>query len=280
MIRVFPRRTQWTPEDEKAFIGPPPYGLRIDGRETVRISVTFDRDRKEGERLYTLWRDHHDHVELGGPAYGDPGGEFEPGVFLKPGVTITSRGCPNRCPWCLVPKREGQIRELPIRRGHIIQDNNLLACSPTHIKKVFAMLKTVDQPVKFSGGFDPRLFNRGHADMLRNIKLGEVWFSLDSWASRGHLERSASLLKGIPRSKRRCFVLVGFNNETIEDADKRIRHAYNLRFDPFAQFYAGPGEQKKTKEWAAFCRTWSRPAAYRTLMKSATTQPQEGRGEG
>ena len=65
-------------------------------------------------------------------------GEFGPGCFLHNSITIIRRGCIRKCPWCHVPAREGRIRELEhITPGHIVQDNNLLACSKSHINKVF-----------------------------------------------------------------------------------------------------------------------------------------------
>ena len=112
MIRVFPRKTKWTPDDELAFVGDPP--LFRPPEQPVRISVAFTWDRVEGYRLQSGWRQFYQSVELHGPAFDNPGDEFVPGRFIKEGVTITSRGCPKRCPWCFVPQREGKIRELEI----------------------------------------------------------------------------------------------------------------------------------------------------------------------
>jgi hypothetical protein len=80
--------------------------------------------------------------------------KFTPGMFLKEGCTITSRGCPKKCGWCSVPKREGAIRELAIKPGWIVQDNNLLACSERHLRAVFAMLQEEDRAIFFNGGLD------------------------------------------------------------------------------------------------------------------------------
>jgi radical SAM superfamily enzyme YgiQ (UPF0313 family) len=93
------------------------------------------------EKLEKAWRNVAP-VTVGGPAFDEPGGEFVPGMYLKPGYVITSRGCPNNCWFCQVPKREGGvIRELEIKDGNNILDDNLLACSEDHIRKVFDMLK-------------------------------------------------------------------------------------------------------------------------------------------
>ena len=79
---------------------------------------------------------------MGGPAFGEPGGNFVPGMYLEDGYVITSRGCDRKCKHCKVPEREGGIlKHLPITRGHNILDDNLLACNKEHILEVFEMLK-------------------------------------------------------------------------------------------------------------------------------------------
>lgn len=107
MIRVFPRKTKWTPDDDLAFVGEPTLFLPED--QPVKISVTFTWDITEAERLYRAWSEYYSDVEMGGPAFDDHGDHFVPGRFVKSGVTITSRGCSKDCPWCLVPKREGWL---------------------------------------------------------------------------------------------------------------------------------------------------------------------------
>jgi len=94
MIRVFPRRTKWTPDDELSFVGDPPL-FRPQEDLPVSVSVTFTWDRPEGERLVKAWSELYSDVKIGGPAYGDPGGDFIPGRFIKAGAIITSRGCPR-----------------------------------------------------------------------------------------------------------------------------------------------------------------------------------------
>src|SRR5665647_2103618 len=138
VIRVFPRRTAATPTDDRAFVGNPPM-FHHDADE-VRVSVAFSWDRAEGERLADAWTATGLPVSIGGPAYDAPGEDFVPGRYLRPGYTITSRGCPNRCWFCAVPNREGGLRELAIAEGWNVVDDNLLACSEPHVRAVFAML--------------------------------------------------------------------------------------------------------------------------------------------
>lgn len=264
MIRVFPRKTKWTPIDELAFVGDPP--LFRPPEQPVRISVTFTWDRAEGYRLQSAWRQFYQSVELHGPAFDNPGGEFKPGRFIKEGVTITSRGCPQKCPWCFVPQREGKIRELEIKPGWIVQDNNLLACSLWHLRHVFEMLQEQKRGIKFSGGLDPQFFNIEHRKLIEKIKVSELWFSCDSVPSFYMLQKVADLLADFPQNKKRCYVLIGFNGETLYHAESRLEEVYRMDFLPFPQLYRGPGERLYDKEWKALNRKWSRPAAYRSAI--------------
>lgn len=265
MIRVFPRRTKWTPTDELAFIGHPP--LFLPEEQPVRISVTFTWDIPVAQKIYLSWKSHYSDVQLGGPALDDAGGEFVPGRFIKPGVTITSRGCPRHCKFCLVPKREGRTRELPIRDGWIIQDNNLLACGQQHIDKVFDMLAQQPHPADFAAGLDARLLKPWHVDRFKLLRNPRLWFACDDDDALKPLAKAAGMLNGI--QNKFCYALIGYNpKETISDAEDRLRAVWDLGFYPFAMLYRGPnGEGHKSTDWKQFQRTWCRPAAYKTLIK-------------
>jgi hypothetical protein len=88
-IRVSPRKTNATPDDALAVVGRTP--TLWDKADKVQVSVTFDWDREKAEKLAHAWGVVAP-VEIGGPAMGTMPGDFEPGVFLKHGYTITSRG--------------------------------------------------------------------------------------------------------------------------------------------------------------------------------------------
>jgi len=270
MIRVFPSRNKWTPDDALAFVGDPPLFRPPD--QPVKISCTFTWDIPESERLYRAWSDYYSDVELGGPAFGDPGGEFTPGMFLKEGVTITSRGCPKSCDWCLVPCREYGIRELEVKPGNIIQDNNILACSDKHLIKVFNMLRDQDKPIYFNGGLDPEFLTVVHIELLKSIKIGELWFACDYPGAIETLKKIKPLLEPWKPRKKRCYVLIGYDGDTIKKASMRLEQVYNLGFWPFAPLYQPDKGYTKnpiiySKEWKSLSRTWSRPAVFKEHMK-------------
>lgn len=262
MIRVFPYRNKWTPTDDWVFIGDPPLFYPRDRKIPIRISIVFTWDILEGKRLLKAWKPFYNDVQLGGPAFGDPGGEFIPRRFIKEGVTITSRGCNKCCSWCFVSKREGKIRELEIKPGYIVQDNNLLACSEKHIQLVFDMLRELNKPAKFSGGLDATLLRDWHRDLFDSIKINELWFACDTRAALKPLEKANRILNGMPQRKRRCFVMIGFNGESLRDAEYRLEKVYSMGFDPFCQLYQSNKKRKYDDDWRSLARFWSRPAMY------------------
>ena len=134
--------------------------------DEIHISCAFTWDIEYAKYLAKEWANYGE-VKIGGPALNDKGGNFVSGKYLKVGVVITSRGCPNNCSFCFVPKREGKLRELPIVEGNVIQDNNLLACSKSHIEKVFTMLKK-QKRIDFSGGFEASRITDKIVEKLRD----------------------------------------------------------------------------------------------------------------
>lgn len=269
-IRVFPARTNWTPTDEMAFVGDPPLpGFQPGTPDTpVLVSVTFTWHKREGERLAAAWGQYYKDVRIGGPAYEDEGGEFTPGMFLKKGCTITSRGCPKRCGWCVVPTREGAIRELEIKPGWIVQDNNLLACSESHIRRVFEMLQSQNRRIYFNGGLDKHFLEDWHRPLFDSIKIGELWFACDTAADIPQLERAARILDGIPMRKRRCYTMIGYNGESLADAERRIEQVFKLDFMPFCQLYQSDVLKTYPLEWRQLKQKWARPAAYMSQSNS------------
>ena len=259
IIRVFPRRTSFTPDDNMVFIGRPPL-IRPDADE-VHISCAFTWDKPFAEDLVRDWRQYYPNVRIGGPAYDDPGGEFIPGMYLRRGEVITSRGCPNKCSFCFVPKREGSLRLLEIKNGWDVLDNNLLACPRDHIEKVLDMLSRQKHKISFRGGLEARLLEQWFVDAIKEIGLKQAFFAYDRPGEKRHCERAFAMMRqaGFDRHEIYCYVLVGYGGDTIEDARKRLLWVKDQGASPFAMYYQGEMKSEKPKEWSQFVRSWSRP---------------------
>jgi len=263
-VRVFPRRTKATPTDSLAFVGGPP--LWVPEAERVLVSCTFTRDIAEAERLQRAWQAAlpRAEVSLGGPAFGDPGGDFTPGMFLREGYVVTSRGCPNHCGFCLVPTREGAIRELPVTPGYNILDNNLLACSDGHLADVFAMLRTQRERVQFTGGLEAARVTPEVVEQLRTLRIDQLFLAYDSPGAWLVTERAIRLLRkaGLGRDTIRCYVLMGREGDTPDAAAERGEQVLRAGGIPFAMLYQpDTHEVSYSREWEAVRRKYILPAA-------------------
>lgn len=274
IARVFPRRTKATPQDDYAFTGAPGLFIPEDITE-VHISVTFTSDLPEAERLAKAW-ERIAPVKIGGPATGQRGEAFTPGMYLKPGYVITSRGCPNRCWFCSVPIREGQqVRELPITEGYNVLDDNLLACSKQHILDVFAMLKRAKakgNKIEFTGGLEAKRLRPWHVDLLKDLRPKQIFFAYDTPQDFAYLYEATKLFEASGYGSRdvlRAYVLIGFQGDTIEAAERRLRSVMDLGVCPMAMLYRD-GKNEPSREWKRFQRQWARPAAiYATNRRNA-----------
>jgi len=271
IARVFPKRTNMSPTDLDCYFSVPP--CFIPKYDEIHISVVFTWDITYAEFLKKQWEQVCSIVKIGGPAFNDSGGEFTPGLYTKQGITITSRGCPNNCSFCFVPKREGKIRELEIKEGNIIQDNNFLACSKQHRDKVFEMLKN-KRAISFVGGLEPARITDEIVEQLRGLKIKDLWLAYDMPASDRFLEKAVNKLsKYFKRDKIRCYILIGYEGDTVEKAEARCRRAWEIGVLPFAQRYRIDSRDyknsflQKSKEWQDLARTWSRPAATKSHIK-------------
>jgi len=267
-IRVFPRRTNATPTDDMAFIG---YPTMFAEGDKVHISVTFSWDIPEAERLEKAWK-YIAPVEIGGPAIGQRGEDFSPGMYLKNGYVITSRGCPNRCWFCSVWKREGEaIRELPITEGWNILDDNLLACSTEHIRGVFQMLSRQKHRPLFTGGLEAAKLKLWHVKELAELKPKEMFFAYDTPDDREPIFEAGKLLlqNGFSRTRQnlRAYVLVGYPNDTFEAAEKRLYECLEAGFIPMAMLYRDKTGMRDPA-WVKFAWPWIRPAAMSKKYRS------------
>jgi hypothetical protein len=267
MIRVFPRKTNMTPSDDKVYFTGPPL-VDLEDRD-VHVSVTFTEDKPRAEKLAELWRGRDYDVKIGGPAYDDRGGEFVPGRYVKHGAVMTSRGCNNNCWFCKVHEREGCIRELRINDGYNVLDSNLLQCSRGHIEAVFDMLFYQSKPIEFTGGLEAANLQDWHCKLLSEIRLKSMFFAYDTPSDWKPLKRAKRLLEKhmtIDRHKIFVYVLIGYPEDekrnrpedTLKDALFRLTRVKDLGFCPFAMLYKDGMPDRP--DWERFQRKWCRPA--------------------
>lgn len=278
IIRVFPRRTSMTPLDADVRINSEP-GL-FDDADEVHVSCLFSWDKDRAEKLADCWSAAGFKVKLGGVAFGSPSGEFVAGKYVKRGAVITSRGCPNRCWFCGVWRKEGALRELPVQDGHILLDNNILACSKAHIAAVFAMLKRQPNRALLVGGLEAKILDDWRAEQLANLKPERMYFAYDTPDDRDPFIEAMRRLDGVGicRSSRYCYCLCGFRGDTFEAAERRIREIWENGATPYAMLYRDESGAT-SPEWRRFQRQFARPSIAQAILRGKSKLRLKGAAE-
>lgn len=171
-----------------------------------------------------------------------------PDYSLYPGVNysmgFTSRGCIRKCPWCLVPEKEGNIKPWSRiyefwNRQHreiVLLDNNLLAAP--NWRQTMADLIAEELKVDFNQGLDIRLVNEENVDYLRRVKTKQLRFAFDDIRYEGAVRRGIELLlaNGINSRHLSFYFLVGFSND---DVLKRVNILGSYNVDIYPMAYKG-----------------------------------------
>lgn len=148
---------------------------------------------------YGQWITNARHIEKGGTGYDlhstlpedmeyvTPDYSIYPSIDHKTAYGFITRGCPNKCKWCVVPRKEGGIKpymdvdDIAIngRSNLILMDNNVLACDYglQQIEKIIKKRYRVD----FNQALDARLVTDEIAKLLAQVKwINVIRFGCDT----------------------------------------------------------------------------------------------------
>jgi len=173
-------------------------------------------------------------------------------------IGFTSRGCIRNCPWCIVPQKEGQIREHSqfeefVHLDHskvLLLDNNFLA-SPNCVEKLNWLHYSFCK-VSFNQGLDIRLVTEEIAGLLADVKYCDgdfnerrLYFSFDQPAILEQVKKGIDFLNsaGIKSSSLMFYFLCNFNT-TFEEEQERFKTLLDLGVDPFCMNYGTPDAER------------------------------------
>jgi len=156
---------------------------------------------------------------------------------------FTSRGCLRKCPWCIVPEKEGDIKPAGRiydfwNRHHRkikLLDNNLLAAP--NWKQTMEDLIAEDLKVDFNQGLDIRLLSEENIQYLMRVKAKELRFSFDHIAYEKEFREKIRLLldSGLRSRKLSFYFLYGFPSIDEECLERfKILASYNVDMYPMA----------------------------------------------
>ncbi len=196
---------------------------------TLYLSVPFTWLLPEARRLILAYKTafSRDHVQVGGPAVQlmpdyladltdiaavNQPCPVEPLLFHNPLATFTTRGCPNCCGFCAVPRLEGEFRELTdFRPAPIVCDNNLLAASQAHFDRVIDRLKAMPF-VDFNQGLEARLLKPHHARRLAELRQVKIRFAFDHVGNESAVADAIALCRAHGLKDFGVYVLIGFRD--------------------------------------------------------------------
>jgi len=163
-------------------------------------------------------------------------------------IGYITRGCPNRCGWCVVPEKEGDIRPYAnwqdiVRHDTnklVLMDNNILACEYGITQ--LAELAQSDYKIDLNQGMDARLVNARIADIIASLKwIKYIRFSCDQIPQIEAIENAAVLLadQGVKPSRLFVYLLV---TKDLESADYRVQRLKKLNVSIYAQAERNPAK--------------------------------------
>jgi hypothetical protein len=152
-----------------------------------------------------------------------------------------TRGCTRNCAWCIVPKKEGDIRPyrdietiLQGRKTVILMDNNVLAS--VHGLQQLEKIVDLKCKVDFNQGLDSRLVTDEVASLLSKIKwIRFIRFACDTFAAIDPLLAAIEKLNKYGVKNYRIFVYLLVKD--VDDANMRCKILKKLGVNPFAQTY-------------------------------------------
>ena len=143
-------------------------------------------------------------------------------------IGYITRGCPNNCRWCVVPKKEGKIRPYRgwkeiVRQDTdklVLMDNNILACE-YGIKQLEGLIGS-GYRIDLNQGIDARLVTEQTADILSRLSwIRFIRFSCDQRAQIAPIRRTVELLMERGVRPYRIFIYLLVTSD-LADASERV----------------------------------------------------------
>lgn len=143
-------------------------------------------------------------------------------------IGYLTRGCPNHCRWCVVPKKEGKIK--PYRKWQdivrkdtnklVLMDNNILSCryGIEQLKSLIGSGYRID----LNQGMDARLVTEEIAEILSKLNwIRFIRFSCDQKSQIEPIKRTVELLGKHGVKPYRIFIYLLVTKD-IDDAEYRV----------------------------------------------------------
>lgn len=207
-----------------------------------------------------------------------------------------TRGCPNKCPWCVVPRKEGAIRpymdidEIAIegRRKLVLMDNNILAAGDYCIKQLQKIIER-GYRVDFNQALDARLVTDEIAQLLAKVKWldnNRIRFGCDTHGQIAECERAMSMINRygftgqyflytmLTSNFRECYERITYWWHRTQET--RTSHEGHCVY-PYAQPYRDPHNPRHiVPQWQKDMAGWVNKKAHFVAHSFEEFEPRKG----
>ena len=210
---------------------------------------------------------------------------------------LLTRGCPNKCKWCVVPRKEGDIRpymdvdEIAIEGRHklVLMDNNFLAAGDyahEQLDKIISRGYRVD----FNQALDARLVNDEYARLLSAVPWihHRIRFGCDTQRQIQEVERAIDLLTGYGfKGEVFLYTMIGGKSDFCESYSRVMywwerHHAIRASHSgygiyPYAQPYRDPDNPRAVPpQWQKDMAQWVNKHQIFAMTDFANFEPRKG----
>lgn len=217
--------------------------------------TVYDADKiVKGGTGYDIYSKLPDEIDRLQPDYS-----IYPLVPTDTAYGFLTRGCPNKCSWCVVPRKEGAIKpymdvdEIAIegRKKLVLMDNNILAAGDYAVEQLEKIIER-EYRVDFNQALDARLVTDEFAKLLAQIKwIGRrIRFGCDTWKQIEDCEKAIGMINGYGyNGEYFLYTMIGGKSDFKESYERvhywwkrnhelREKHLPNIY--PYAQPYRDP----------------------------------------
>ena len=207
-----------------------------------------------------------------------------------------TRGCPNRCPWCVVPRKEGKIRpymdcdEIAIegRTKLVLMDNNILAAGDYAIEQLEKIIHR-GYRVDFNQALDARLVDDRFACLLAQVKWIDrrIRFGCDTHGQIAECERAIGLINGYGyRGEYFLYTMIGGKSDFRESFERvnywwkrnqELRRNHKPNIYAYAQPYRDPNNPNSyPPQWQKDMAGWCNKRAHFVAHSFEDFEPRKG----
>ena len=264
----------------KVFNFSPDYPFAVRAKQIVRGGTGYDIHARLPQEIDDMQPDFSIYPQVPSDlAYG----------FL-------TRGCPNKCPWCVVPRKEGRIRPYwdvervaNGKRKLILMDNNILAAGDYAIRQLDKIIAN-GYHVDFNQALDARLVNEEFAVRLAKIHWlhSRIRFGCDTTPQIQQCQRAMDLLHAHGfRGEFFLYTIIGGGKNDFWECYNRINHWRErlLHFRsthqgnavyPYAQPYRDPSSPSHDiPQWQKDMASWCNKRMIFCTVPFADFQPRK-----